>query len=162
MRGPRDILVVCSGNICRSPYAAGYLRHGLASLGRDDVTVRSAGTLGIVGSPASAESVLLAEEAGFDLSAHRSSAVTRDGMDEAEIVLVMENAHRQALHQAFPSDSERVRLLSEFHPSVEDPSRAPDIFDPIGRSMDDYRRCFRLIRDSIDAFMARQWGGEVR
>jgi hypothetical protein len=48
-----------------------------------------------------------------------------------------------------------VHLLSEFHPSVSDPTRAPDIFDPIGLPVEDYRRCFALVRNCIDAFVVR-------
>ncbi len=150
----KSILVICSGNICRSPFGEGYLRHRLAQMSLQDVLVRSAGTLGIVGSPASADSIALAADEGFDLSSHRSSAVTADGLDEAEIVLVMERAHQEALRERFPNESHRVRLLSEYHASVQDPDQAPDIFDPIGRSSEDYRRCFQLIKGCLEAFLA--------
>ena len=150
-----DILVICSGNICRSPFAEGYLRRRLAQQGRQDVQVQSAGTLGIVGSPASSDSIALAEEAGFDLSEHRSRAVTFDAVDEAGLILVMEEAHRRELTRLFPEKAGRVHLLSEFHPSVSDPARAPDISDPIGLPIEDYRRCFALVRDCIDAFVDR-------
>ncbi len=148
-----DILVICSGNICRSPFAEGYLRFLLGQRHRQHVQVQSAGTLGIVGSRASSDSMALAREAGFDLSEHRSRAVTFDAVDEAGIILVMEQAHRRELARLFPDAAERVHLLSEFHPSVSDPARSPDIFDPIGLSVEDYRRCFALVRDCIDAFV---------
>jgi len=151
----QDLLVICSGNICRSPFAEGYLRMRLAQREQQDVQVRSAGTLGIVGSPASSDSIALAQEAGFDLSEHRSSAVTFDAVDEAGIILVMEEAHRRELARLFPEETARVHLLSEFHPSVRDPARAPDVFDPIGLPLEDYRRCFVLVRDCIDNFLAR-------
>ena len=151
----QDLLVICSGNICRSPFAQGYLRWRLAQLGQQHVGVQSAGTLGIVGSPASSETIALAQEAGFDLSEHRSRAVTFDAMDEAGIILVMEEAHRRELARLFPEEAERVHLLSEFHVSVNDPAQAPDIFDPIGLPVEDYRRCFDLVRDCIDTFLAR-------
>ena len=151
----QDILVICSGNICRSPFAEGYLRLRLAQRGGQHVQVRSAGTLGIVGSRASSHSIALAQEAGFDLTEHRSQAVTFDAVDEAAIILVMEEAHRRELTRLFPEEAERVHLLSEFHPSVSDAARAPDIFDPIGQPVEDYRRCFALVRDCIDAFVAR-------
>ncbi len=151
----QNILFICSGNICRSPFAEGYLRWRLAQRRRQHVQVQSAGTLGIVGSPASSESIALAEEVGFDLSEHRSRGVSFDAVDEAEIILVMEEAHRRELIRLFPEQAERVHLVSEFHPSVSDPARAPDIFDPIGLPIEDYRRCFALVRDCIDAFVDR-------
>ena len=151
----QDILVICSGNICRSPFAEGYLRLRLAQRDRKHVQVQSAGTLGIVGSRASSDSIALAQEAGFDLSEHRSRAVTFDAVDEAGIILEMEEAHRRELIRLFPEEAARVHLLSEFHPSVSDPARAPDIFDPIGLPVEDYRRCFALVRVCIDAFVDR-------
>jgi protein-tyrosine phosphatase len=149
-----DILVICSGNICRSPYAAGYLRQRLQGAGSGDVEVRSGGTLGIVGSPASPESVKLAAEEGFDISAHRSSAISLDAVDEAGIILVMEEGHRRALRERFPDCTGKVHLLSEYHSSVQDPARAPDIFDPIGLPLEEYRRCFSLVRDCLEGFLS--------
>jgi protein-tyrosine phosphatase len=149
----RVILFVCSGNICRSPYAEGYLRHRLGD--RAGFRVVSAGTLGIHGGPASPETVRLAEESGFDLRGHRSRGVTYEAVDEADRILVMEDAHRRALLVRYPEDGHKVRLLSEYHPSVGQPAAAPDIFDPIGRPLDDFRQCFRLIRDSVEGLLAR-------
>ncbi len=151
----KDVLVVCSGNICRSPFAEGYLRMKWAQRDQPEIQVQSAGTLGIVGSPASSDTLVLAKEVGFDLSEHRSRAVTLDVVDEAACILVMENAHRRELIRLFPETAERVHLLSEFHPSVSDPARAPDVFDPIGLPLEDYRRCYALIRDCIEAFVTR-------
>ena len=67
----------------------------------------------------------------------------------------IEKAHRRDLTRLVPEEAERVHLLSEVHPAVSDPARAPDIFDPIGLPVEDYRRCFALVRDCIDAFVDR-------
>ena len=149
-----DILVVCSGNICRSPYAAEYLRNVLSARRGDGWAIWSAGTLGIVGSPPSPETLRLARERGLDLSTHRSQGVTYERVDEADLVLVMEERHRASLLERYPEDREKFHLLSEFHPAVRDRSRPPDIFDPIGLPLEDYRRCFDLLRDSLDGFVA--------
>jgi len=150
-----DVLLVCSGNICRSPYAEGYLRHHLAarSIGAGRVGVRSAGTLGIVGSPPSPETQALARETGFDLSAHRSRALQFDLVDEADEILVMEYAHREEIEARYPEDSGKVHLLSEFHPEAVGFAHPPDIFDPIGLPLAEYRRCFRLVRESLERFV---------
>ena len=150
-----DVLLVCSGNICRSPYAEGYLRHHLAARpsGAREVAVRSAGTLGIVGSPPSPETVTLARESGFDVSEHRSRALQFDLVDEADEILVMEYAHREEIESRYPEDSGKVHLLSEFHPEATGLARPPDIFDPIGLPLSEYRRCFRLVRESLERFV---------
>ena len=118
-----DILVICSGNICRSPFAEGYLRLLLSQRKRQHVRVQSAGTLGIAGSRASSDSMALAREAGFDLSEHRSRAVTFDAVDEAGIILGMGEAHRRELARPFPGENERVQPPTEFHPSGGGPAR---------------------------------------
>ena len=62
------VLFICSGNICRSPMAAAYLRHVVSgSPGRRAVEVESSGTLGIEGAPASDEAIVAMEEIGVDL-----------------------------------------------------------------------------------------------
>jgi protein-tyrosine-phosphatase len=150
-----DVLVVCSGNICRSPYAAGYLRHHLAAqpVGGGAVGIRSAGTLGIVGSPPSPETLALAREAGFDLSGHRSRALEFDLVDEADAILVMEHVHREEIEARYPEDAGKIHLLSEFHPEAAGLVRPPDIFDPIGLPLTEYRRCFQLVRESLERFV---------
>lgn len=153
-----DVLIVCSGNICRSPYAEGFLRHHLAArlAGHGSVRVGSAGTLGIIGSPPSPETVSLARETGFDLAAYRSRALQFDLVDEADEILVMEHAHREAIESRYPEDGGKVHLLSEFHPEGAGLSRPPDIFDPIGLPLAEYRRCFRLVRESLEGFARGQ------
>lgn len=148
-----EILVVCSGNICRSPYAEGYLRHRLESSAVRDVTIRSAGTLGIVGSPPSPETRALALEAGFDVAPLRSKGLHYDRVDEADVILVMEEAHRREIAARYPEDVGKVRLLSEFHPAAKGLAPFPDIFDPIGLPLSEYRRCFQLLREALDGFL---------
>ena len=108
----RVVLFICSGNICRSPYAHGYVQHRIGDAG--GVRVTSAGTLGIQGSPASPETVRLARESGFDLSGHRSQGLTLDLVDEADWILVMADAHRRELLRHYPEDEHKIHLLSQF------------------------------------------------
>ena len=157
LRPTVQILVVCSGNICRSPYAEAYLRHCLQEISLEDTAVDSAGILGIVGSPASPETVEVAQESGLELNSHQSKGINFDRVDEADIILVMEEMHRSALAERYPEDEAKVFLLSEFHPSVKDAARAPDIFDPIGLPIEEYRRCFSLVRDAMDGFVSSRF-----
>ena len=113
------ILVVCSGNICRSPMAEGILRAKLAERGRRDVTVLSAGTFDIDGAPPSAH------------------AVTARLLDWADIVLGMEEHHLDECRRRIPgSDGPRLRLLGGYaRPD------APEIEDPVGRDLEAFREC---------------------
>jgi protein-tyrosine-phosphatase len=93
------LLFVCSGNTCRSPLAEAIARHLAAERGLD-LQVSSAGTGATEGSSASDGSLLVAMERGIDLSEHRSRALDRRIVEEADVVLAMG-----------PSHVERIRAL---------------------------------------------------
>jgi protein-tyrosine phosphatase len=86
------ILVVCVGNICRSPMAEGLLAHHLQV---DDMTFSSAGLSALVGQAADSTACTLMQERGIDISAHRARQVTAAMTRDSDLILVMEHAHRQ-------------------------------------------------------------------
>ena len=138
------LLFLCSGNMCRSPMAEYLMREWL---GQDSVwSVQSAGVSAGDGLPASWEAVQALRESGIDLLAHRSRRLTRELVDAARVIVVMTDAHRAAVLERFPDARERVRLLGSFGPSPED---GDDVGDPIGSSLDVYRR----VRDQIRALL---------
>jgi len=91
-----EILVVCTGNICRSPLAMALLEHAARDrLGSDaPVWVRSSGVHAMQGHPASEESGRQARLRGLDLQSHRGALTTRDELASADLVLVMSEQHR--------------------------------------------------------------------
>ncbi len=108
------ILVVCTGNICRSPLAEGFLRAELASrFGSTAPVVSSAGTSGWEGSGAMPESVEAAAERDVDLSAHVSRALTAGRILEADLILGMAGQHRGAVSDDFPEAAGRTFTLKE-------------------------------------------------
>jgi protein-tyrosine phosphatase len=119
------ILVVCVGNICRSPMAEAVLRQALLDRGRE-VEVRSAGIGALVGYPADDNVRLLLERRGIDVSGHRAIQVNRDLLYWADLILVMEDEHRLALHRREPSAAGKVFLLGHWiDAQIPDPYRAP-------------------------------------
>ena len=76
------ILFVCTGNTCRSPMAEAYFKSLCEKSGRLDITVESAGTFGGDGEPASSQSVSVMKDHGIDLSAHKSSTLTKEKIDQ--------------------------------------------------------------------------------
>lgn len=144
------ILVVCSGNICRSPMATGLLRRLAQDYGRSDVRVFSAGTLGIVGSAASDNAVRAMSNLGIDISDHRSAALHIKRIEQADVILVMEAAHAAEISRlAGPDACNKVHLLTEWGP---DPWRNEDVFDPIGRPIDAYEECLNLLTACCEQF----------
>jgi protein-tyrosine phosphatase len=128
------VLVVCTGNSCRSPMAAGILERLLTA---ERAFVESAGTAAPVGSPATGNAVLAAAEHGADLGAHRARQLDAALIRRADLVLVMENAHRRRVASLVAEAAPRTRLLGEYVPGA---APGAEIADPVGRPLEEYRR----------------------
>lgn len=141
-----QVLFVCTGNTCRSPLAEVLARQLLASdLGTEaprllsrGICFRSAGLATLDGLPASEGSQLAAAEAGCDLGAHCSTALTPALVHRSSRIFCMTRAHLTAVLQRVPEAAQRTELL---RPDGE------DLVDPYGGDLADYRRA----RDAIAA-----------
>ena len=137
---PVNILFVCTGNLCRSPMAEYLLRHRLGPA--SGVVIGSAGVFAPSDAAASPPAVAVLAERGIDLSAHRSRMLDTAQVAAADLIVVMTAAHRQGVLSAFPQAAGKVFLLTGF--GVK--KKGTDIADPIGLSVDVYRKT----RDQID------------
>jgi protein-tyrosine phosphatase len=126
MSGPgtaqKTILVVCAGNICRSPIAGAFINLSLEQARlRERVTVISAG-LNV--KPGQAPPGFVVNEIklayGLDLAGHRSQPVTPDLFQRVDLVLVMEQAQLVRLAQQYPRQTRKLRMLSELSGRVFD------------------------------------------
>lgn len=114
-----SILVVCEGNICRSPMAQVLLA---AALPR--ATVQSAGLGARIGAQADEWAVRLMNDRGLDISQHRAQQVTRELCLEADMVLVMDSEQKQRLTYLYPQTHGRVFRLGEYtRRNIPDPYR---------------------------------------
>ena len=117
-------MVVCVGNICRSPMAEALLRRELR--GQSEFTVESAGLGALVGHPASEHSVDLMAEMGEDITMHRARQIHPDMVRDADLVLVMETGHKRAIDDADPTARGKVHRLGEWQGiDIDDPYRQP-------------------------------------
>ncbi|HEX4782334.1 MAG TPA: low molecular weight protein-tyrosine-phosphatase [Usitatibacter sp.] len=106
-----SVLVVCTGNICRSPTGEGVLRHLAKARGlADRIHVASAGTHDYhVGDPPDARSLEHATKRGYDLSAQRAAQVSARDFSEYDYILAMDRGHLRALRGLQPEGS-RAKL----------------------------------------------------
>ena len=141
----KHVLLICTGNVCRTPMALGILRQRIAQAGLDDqIEVSSAGVFGLDGSPASGPGVEVMADRGIDISDHVAHTVTQQDVAQADLVLVMEEGHRRSLFYDHPQYLAKVFLLSEMsgdYGDVEDPYRRPKA---------EYERCADRLTLLID------------
>jgi protein-tyrosine phosphatase len=107
------ILVVCTGNICRSPIAEGFLRQLLHDRGIEGVSIESAGVSGLRGYPADPEAVRAAAEQGVDISRHRARRVNLTMIERADLVMAMTGEQRDAVTGQVPNAASRTFTLKE-------------------------------------------------
>ena len=142
------VLMVCLGNICRSPAAEGVLLAHLARSGlADAVAVDSAGTGAYhVGERADSRMREAASRRGYDL-ASIARAVSDDDFDEFDLILAMDRENLTNLQAR--SDDADVRLLGEFVPGDE----VPDVPDPYYGGGDGFERVLDLIESAMPALL---------
>ena len=138
------VLVICTGNICRSPMAEGLLRTRLVQEGlADRIQVRSSGTHGIDGSPASAYAIVTLHRMGIDIRGHRARTVTQQAIDEADLLLVMTHGHISFIEKYFRRTEGKLFRLSEMigqNFNVDDPYGGPEI---------EYVQCARQLANIV-------------
>jgi protein-tyrosine phosphatase len=109
-----SILVVCSGNICRSPIAEGLMRRAVADrFGAGAPAVSSAGTIGLEGSPATPDAVQAAAERGVVIGEHIARRLTNAMIAEANLVIGLAAEHRDAVAARVPAAADRAFTLKE-------------------------------------------------
>lgn len=153
------IVVVCTGNICRSPMAEGLLAHALDAeegpLG--EFKVVSAGVGARDGDPPSANSVIAMKKVGLDISNHQSQSLTPELVGQATAIFVMTETHRAVIQASFEPMPKHVHLLREFMPREAD----KQIADPYGGPLPLYETCRDEIVEAIPSvvkFLREQVG----
>ena len=146
-----NILLVCSGNTCRSPLAAAILAEKLAgTTDYADAIVQSAGTAAWDGTPASEGSYLVALERGLDLSSHRARMLTADQVQDADIIFTMSDAHTRRVAEL--GGEQKVFTLTDY---AGNPDGRRDVRDPMGGDVAGYRATATLLDSLLDLAIER-------
>ncbi|MFA7330320.1 MAG: hypothetical protein WC326_04520 [Candidatus Delongbacteria bacterium] len=139
---PTRLLFVCSGNICRSPAAMELARLWLTARGRTDVLCESCGTLRITGEPAAPFTRQLLAERGGDLESYRSRPLSYFLLREAQLVVCMEQAHREIVRLELGGDTDLVshgiHVVTEWHPEERYRDDA-GLYDFVKAPLEEYR-----------------------
>ena len=129
----QSILVVCTGNICRSPIGERLLRQQLPGK-----QVNSAGILGLEGHPADAAAQAVARRHGVSLEGHIARKVTRSQLQQADLILVMEPEHLRFIASMAPENRGKSLLFGQW-------LEARDIPDPYHKSREAYEYVFEQL-----------------
>jgi len=128
----KRILLVCTGNSCRSPMAYGWVVSELKHKGMiDEIEVTSAGIGARVGAPPTSEAIFVMKNREIDISEHRSRPCTREDVIESDLILAMSPEHMTFINGLLPSAKDKIVVL--------------DVPDPIGLGMKTYEDCAALI-----------------
>jgi protein arginine phosphatase len=143
------ILMVCSGNTCRSPLAAALLRSQSQKAGLP-LEVKSAGTAVSEGYPMSLPMEIILQEQGID-SSHQSQRISWDLVNWADLILTMTRAHKAILLATVPQVAGKIFTLKEYGGDTP----YPDIDDPAGTDLPSYRRCAAEIEAGCDRILTK-------
>jgi protein-tyrosine phosphatase len=149
---PSSILVVCVGNLCRSPMAAALLARRLPAC-----TAISAGIAARDGEPADPQACEVMQAHGIDLSSHRARRLNELMCAQAELILVMEHAHRRHIERAVPVVRGRVFGFG-LMPVPPDEFAWLDILDPYRGPRAGFERCAQTLVRAADAWARRLAG----
>jgi protein-tyrosine phosphatase len=137
------ILVVCDGNICRSPTVVAMLQRQTP-----DRDIRSAGLVALVGHEMDETARAVASDQGLPCPPHRARQLDAEQCADADLILVMERRQRDRIMRQFPAASGKVLLLTHW-------SGGQDIPDPYRRDRETFLHVYELMDNAVAVWRPR-------
>lgn len=141
-----SILIVCTGNICRSPIAERMLRHALP-----EKKVDSAGVRALVGHIADDSAIKVSEQNQLLLDSHRAQQFDRSMGQRYDLILVMEKHHIEQITLIAPEARGKTMLIGHWLNKVEIP-------DPYRKSMESFEYVYRLLDKACNSWVRKLSG----
>ncbi|TWX54169.1 low molecular weight protein-tyrosine-phosphatase [Colwellia hornerae] len=142
-----NILVVCAGNICRSPTGEYLLKDKLKEKlgGESHIKISSAGLTALVGNSAEATATSIALSNNIDMSGHKGRQLSSALIAENDLILVMEERHLSDLLGKYPQARGKTFLLGKWIDNTEIP-------DPYRQSQEAFEHVYQLVDKACSAW----------
>lgn len=137
----KSVLVVCVGNICRSPTGERLFKRALP-----DLDVRSAGTGALVGHPADKTASEVAAVQGLSLEGHEAQQLTAEMCRNVDLILVMEKRHIEQVNRIDPAARGKTMLLGHWLNQKE-------IADPYRKSREAFEEIYGLLENATQKWV---------
>ncbi|MCD5992708.1 low molecular weight phosphotyrosine protein phosphatase [Pseudomonas sp. CDFA 602] len=145
-----NVLVVCVGNICRSPMAVAMLEQRLAAA---EVRVRSAGIAALTGSTMDTLAKAVLQSHRVPVSRHEARQVTRLLLREADLILLMEHAHMLKILALAPEVRGKTFLIGKWQ-------QPPEVADPYQRPKSAFEQTYQHLSRCVDDWLPHLQSGE--
>ena len=145
-----NILFVCIGNICRSPFAQGLFTKLMHQEGHKGFHAKSAGLFALPGNSVTFLAKKVAADHGVDLAGHQAKPLSQKLVDWSGLILVMEKSHKDDLLADFPEAADKTFLIRRF---ARFGSQKRGIADPYGLQYEAYRFCYVDIEDAVSGLV---------
>ncbi len=168
MKKKKVILFVCTGNSCRSVIAEELFKKMLAgALQRypeknallSAIEVLSAGVAPLPGMNPPHGTLEVMQEEGIDVSGYRAVSLSDDLIKASSLIVVMERRHKEEMLDLAPKSGYKIVLLKKF--AGKDSGVDSDIHDPIGNSIDVYKKCAGEIKESLCGLLGDIINGKI-
>jgi protein-tyrosine-phosphatase len=141
------IIFLCHGNIIRSPMAEALFKQNADKMGLKNFHVRSAGIHAKPCAGADPRSLAVAQEFGVNLNQHRARPITRELIENADAIFVMDSLNEARLLDRYPQSWRKLYPLSSFCKPGQ--IKNGEISDPYRGDIEDVRRCYHILQACV-------------